>query len=827
MRMKAQPVMLAKVNRLCGVSGFPEDTVMNPEQRMGASGSEDGELYLSENDLTGKVPSAPPLALGTAVLHARVKWPEGHIPRKDFALRKALQTWLRKDLGSAVEIEGLQLEDTTEWATVEIYPSTALDIVLDQQFAQLKLKDSRVITVEFHRDNSQSVTSIKDPEQHAVTETATSTSEEITLPVALTMAIDVQKLAPDIQEHLVEKFSKFNSGANTFTMSGSLPDVDEFFTEFCSTVNPKTNGRGSALQSTLSKANHHMTVPLAHYWYLNQVHRKEMERLKQKYRVRIHSDVSMHVEADKGATSDSLANACQEFAELFQRCSDNLETISLPSVHQDPRVMIDFMKDILREERKLMLNVSAQNWSLFGPEENISTVQKIMDVKANMDDPRVKTKGGNPKSTASMELHKESEGNKPRQVQMPYASVQNVEECVKVHYPTAEKPPKKVLLKEVKSDALIDPLLTDGILMNDIHWGIMTNTFKMQIESIKTRFGVALKENRLKDSVTVRAVGNRASLEVNALRALTSLYQKVVTRAMCCPLQNVSLIQTEMVKMYLSDIREQNPSLAVKEGSGSNGVWMLIGLPDHLRFAVREIEKKLDGPVFDEKHKDMIGFDRHTEFLRPFSDLPAWNGSKGYEGVQWGKGAASGGAIYEDVEEPRGADRGVLEGAGSPFLGKEILKGGNGSKWDKENVCKKVFQKVEGDQPDGIMTHLIKKSTLPGFKRCDTIVITYHIPSGIQSRNHPNPGRRFKGAHLTAYLPAIREGREVLELLRKAFNQKLVFTVGTSQTRQGDYVIWNGIHHKINTHGGPESGGYPDDNYLIRVREELRAKGIE
>lgn len=81
-------------------------------------------LYLSENVVTGKVPSAPPLALGTAVFHARVKWPEGHIPRKGLALRKALQTWLRKDLGSVVEIESLKLEDATEWAKVEIYPST-------------------------------------------------------------------------------------------------------------------------------------------------------------------------------------------------------------------------------------------------------------------------------------------------------------------------------------------------------------------------------------------------------------------------------------------------------------------------------------------------------------------------------------------------------------------------------------------------------------------------------------------------------------------------------------------------------------------------------
>ncbi|KAG5274829.1 hypothetical protein AALO_G00140600 [Alosa alosa] len=96
------------------------------------------------------------------------------------------------------------------------------------------------------------------------------------------------------------------------------------------------------------------------------------------------------------------------------------------------------------------------------------------------------------------------------------------------------------------------------------------------------------------------------------------------------------------------------------------------------------------------------------------------------------------------------------------------------------------------------------------------------------SSKHPKPGRPFQGARRTAYLPDNKEGREVLALLKKAFDQRLIFTVGTSRTSgMEDCVTWNDVHHKTSTHGGAQSFGYPDDDYLKRVRDELKAKGIE
>ena len=83
------------------------------------------------------------------------------------------------------------------------------------------------------------------------------------------------------------------------------------------------------------------------------------------------------------------------------------------------------------------------------------------------------------------------------------------------------------------------------------------------------------------------------------------------------------------------------------------------------------------------------------------------------------------------------------------------------------------------------------------------------------------------GDRRTAYLPADRDGTEVLFLLQEAFRRRLTFAIGFSVTRnQDNCLIWNGIHHKTMLTGGSTNHGYPDATYLVRVREELAAKGV-
>uniref|UniRef100_A0A8C8Z4Q5 E3 ubiquitin-protein ligase n=1 Tax=Prolemur simus TaxID=1328070 RepID=A0A8C8Z4Q5_PROSS len=107
-----------------------------------------------------------------------------------------------------------------------------------------------------------------------------------------------------------------------------------------------------------------------------------------------------------------------------------------------------------------------------------------------------------------------------------------------------------------------------------------------------------------------------------------------------------------------------------------------------------------------------------------------------------------------------------------------------------------------------------------------------HIPntvdSCVQKKEHPHPGKMYPGIQRTAYLPDNKEGREVLRLLQKAFDQKLIFTVGDSRVSgASDVITWNDIHHKTCRFGGPECYGYPDPTYLKRVKAELKARGIE
>ena len=70
---------------------------------------------------------------------------------------------------------------------------------------------------------------------------------------------------------------------------------------------------------------------------------------------------------------------------------------------------------------------------------------------------------------------------------------------------------------------------------------------------------------------------------------------------------------------------------------------------------------------------------------------------------------------------------------------------------------------------------------------------------------HQNPGVRYSGTSRIAYLPACDEGEKVLKLLRKAFDRRLIFTIGHSVTTGLNNVItWNDIHHKTSIGGGPE-----------------------
>ncbi len=92
-----------------------------------------------------------------------------------------------------------------------------------------------------------------------------------------------------------------------------------------------------------------------------------------------------------------------------------------------------------------------------------------------------------------------------------------------------------------------------------------------------------------------------------------------------------------------------------------------------------------------------------------------------------------------------------------------------------------------------------------GHKEGPTIEISYSFPSGIQGPLNPNPGRPYSGTSRRAYLPNNKEGKDILRLLQRAFDDQHIFTIGRSTTTGQDNVItWNDIHHKTSIYGGSD-----------------------
>ncbi|XP_069471055.1 probable E3 ubiquitin-protein ligase DTX2 isoform X2 [Ambystoma mexicanum] len=144
-------------------------------------------------------------------------------------------------------------------------------------------------------------------------------------------------------------------------------------------------------------------------------------------------------------------------------------------------------------------------------------------------------------------------------------------------------------------------------------------------------------------------------------------------------------------------------------------------------------------------------------------------------------------------------------------------------------ACKTIYGEKTGTQPKGKMDIYSIPQSLPGHPDCGTIQIIYSIPPGIQGPEHPNPGRPYtaRGFPRHCYIPENSRGKKVLELLKVAWNRRLIFTVGVSSTTgEGDTVVWNEIHHKTEMCSNISGHGYPDPKYLDNVLSELAAQGV-
>lgn len=224
-----------------------------------------------------------------------------------------------------------------------------------------------------------------------------------------------------------------------------------------------------------------------------------------------------------------------------------------------------------------------------------------------------------------------------------------------------------------------DPVTAAGLTINEDHWSLMTTSFSKNISKIEAKFGVGFQVSAIGQStVQVRAVhqrsGGNAAMESHATRALLHLYQEIVTSPMNLSAHgDLSASPNSWVDLYTA------------EGASSGSVL---------------------------------------------------NGNSGHSSLKTTASAEEGATAGDNPEEtcPICMDTFTKKKqlkCKHEFC-EECLAKSQESMGSICPVCKDVFGVVTGDQPDGTMTSCWRNYSLPGFPKCNTIVITYHIPDGIQ-----------------------------------------------------------------------------------------------
>uniref|UniRef100_A0A7S2W358 RING-type E3 ubiquitin transferase n=1 Tax=Rhizochromulina marina TaxID=1034831 RepID=A0A7S2W358_9STRA len=139
-----------------------------------------------------------------------------------------------------------------------------------------------------------------------------------------------------------------------------------------------------------------------------------------------------------------------------------------------------------------------------------------------------------------------------------------------------------------------------------------------------------------------------------------------------------------------------------------------------------------------------------------------------------------------------------------------------------------AFLPVPGPQPAGEMKAWLRPDiSCDGYFDTGTWCIRYIFPSGRQNKRMLRPGEPYSGTTRSVFLPDCAEGRQALQLLKKAFSLGQLFVVGDSITTSlKNTVVWASIHQKTNLQGGANGHGWPDKGYFERLLSECAAKGI-
>ncbi|NXM57071.1 DTX3L ligase, partial [Illadopsis cleaveri] len=368
----------------------------------------------------------------------------------------------------------------------------------------------------------------------------------------------------------------------------------------------------------------------------------------------------------------------------------------------------------------------------------------------------------------------------------------------------------------------------NGIEVDASVFKLLETTLSKEIENINSKFGtlVEIKENSYDQKVIIFSPKPKTSdMSSHATESFINAFQTAS-----------AMLREKIISMKLSEDQEKTLNLLLNTKKmeifhvilkKKEDKLIISGLPDHLYAAEKFLKARLNT-------EDSTQTKNRAPLFSDLSSQEATGASK-KSSVGQKNNLSSEGQTQAKTEEnedecpicrDRIKNKETLEKCKHAFCKTCIDKAMTYKQACP--VCNTVCGVLIGNQPEGTMSTKTIRSSLPGYPSCGTIQIDYYMNGGIQTSSHPNPGQRYRPAHRVAYLPDNEEGREILQLLRKAFDQKLIFTVGQSHTTgQQSVITWNDIHHKTAMTGGPTGFGYPDSSYLQRVRSELKAKGIE
>ncbi|KAL7843046.1 hypothetical protein AOLI_G00245580 [Acnodon oligacanthus] len=387
------PIMMNETHYVL-VKKTSQRPIQNIEQKYGvgftAAPSQDSIKDKSRSADSGTAGGAESSArLDSAKVNIRVEWAQRIPERWKGCLQKALQGWFSTTLSEQVKetcnAVNLQLLDDPCHAVVEISPSKALDVLKKLKSATLIFKElKRSAIVHFLVDETETLYEAQK---------SVPAVEEEKMPVPevdmfFTAYMDLDKCPSNIQTELKRRFGNPEFGKN-LSFSGPFHLIEKNYREVCGIVGGSETGMAAAaaMKNDLSRAEtpQHaeksgappaFTIPLFQYLYFSRAFRNELSQYEKEFGVKIKADVSVSVTAVDQTRSSSVQEAAQRFIDFYHHSTQALQCVNIPQTQLESEIVKEAVHHIQSDQTKMMLNMSADQCLLFGPEPLISTFQK-------------------------------------------------------------------------------------------------------------------------------------------------------------------------------------------------------------------------------------------------------------------------------------------------------------------------------------------------------------------------------------------------------------------------------------------------------------------